>query len=89
MRVVNSNAYALSILMYFFTAVFSQSMNEIRRLPCQFIDERVEVVEEVILGKKMNLTETKFHHRDAVLQFGQPGGSPLQEDLITFLVSGE
>lgn len=87
-RNVSSYAYALNFNLIF-TDVISQSIHEVRWLPCNFSDEHVEIVEEVVLGKKMNVTETKFQHRDAVLQFGQPGDSPVHAELITFLVTGE
>lgn len=51
-------------------------------LPCQFIDEHFEINEE---GHK----ETKHQHRDAGLQFGQTGDSPVHSELITFLITGE
>lgn len=51
-------------------------------LPCQFIDDRFEINED---GHR----ETKHHHRDAGLQFGQVGDSPVHSELITFLITGE
>ncbi|XP_041952243.1 tapasin-related protein-like [Alosa sapidissima] len=60
-----------------FTAIVSQSIHEARWLPCHFIDEYAEIFEKQ--GK------TKF--RDARLQFGQPGDSPVHSELITFLVT--
>lgn len=79
------------ILMFLnsFTVVISQSVHEVRWLPCQFIDERVVIVEELVLGKRTNLKETKYRHRQAVLQFGIPGDSPVHSQLITFLVTGK
>lgn len=35
-----------------------------------------------------NHSETKFNPRDAVLQFGQVGDSPVQPQTITFVVTG-
>ncbi|XP_076138176.1 tapasin-related protein [Alosa pseudoharengus] len=65
----------------FFTAVVSsQSVHEVPWLPCQFVDEYFVTNEE---GHK----ETKYHHRDAGLQFGQLGDSLVHSDLITFLVT--
>lgn len=76
------------MLFNLFTAVISQSIREVRWLPCQFIDERVVIVEELVLGKKTNLSETKYRNRHAVLQFGMPGDSPVDSKSITFLVTG-
>ncbi|KAL2096456.1 hypothetical protein ACEWY4_008604 [Coilia grayii] len=56
-------------------------MREVSWLPCQFIDEHFEINEE---GHR----ETKYEHRNAGLQFGQPGDSPVHSDVITFLVTG-
>lgn len=67
--------------MLFFTAVVSsQSIHEVPWLPCQFVDEYFVANEE---GHR----ETKYHHRDAGLQFGQLGDSLVHSELITFLVT--
>ncbi|XP_076129146.1 tapasin-related protein-like isoform X1 [Alosa pseudoharengus] len=69
------------------TAVISQPIHEVRWLPCEFIDEHVVIVEELVQGKKMNVSEPKYQLRDAGLQFGKPGDSPVHSELITFLVT--
>ncbi|XP_076129148.1 tapasin-related protein-like [Alosa pseudoharengus] len=74
----------LSVLL---TAVISQSIHKPRWLPCLFVDEHVEIVEEEVLGKKMNISEPTYRHRDAGLQFGKPGDSPVHSEFITFLVT--
>lgn len=51
-------------------------------LPCQFIDDHFEINAE---GHR----ETKHEHRDAGLQFGQAGDSPVHSQLITFLITGK
>lgn len=50
-------------------------------LPCQFIDEHVYVNEK-------NETQTDTIHREAMMQFGQKGDTPLNSRSITFLVTG-
>ena len=70
------------VYLIFTAAVSSQSIHEVPWLPCQFIDEHVELNEE---GHR----ETKYIHRDAGLQFGQLGDSLVHSELITFLVTGE
>ncbi|XP_062406816.1 tapasin-related protein-like isoform X2 [Sardina pilchardus] len=76
-----------ALLSVVLTAVLSQSKHEVRWLPCEFIDEHVVIVEELVLGKKMNISETKYQHRNAGLQFGNPGDRPVRSDLITFLAT--
>ncbi|XP_062406630.1 tapasin-related protein-like [Sardina pilchardus] len=71
----------------FFTAAVSQSIDDVRWLPCRFRDEQVHIVEEIVLGKPMRVNETRYQLRDAVLQFGQPGDSPVHSEIITFLVT--
>ncbi|XP_062408064.1 tapasin-related protein [Sardina pilchardus] len=64
-----------------FTAVDSQSIHDqVPWLPCQFVDEYFVTNEE---GHR----ETKYHHRDAGLQFGQLGDSLVHSELVTFLVT--
>ncbi|KAF7653787.1 hypothetical protein LDENG_00078550 [Lucifuga dentata] len=64
------------ISLYIYAGVFC--VRQMSWLPCQFIDEYV------ILNKD-SFSET---HRDAVLQFGQTGDSPVNPYVITFLVIG-
>lgn len=52
---------------------------DVQWLPCQFVDEKVHVNEE-------GHTETQYVHREAVIQFGNVGDSPLYPT-ITFLVT--
>ncbi|XP_065137226.1 tapasin-related protein-like isoform X2 [Paramisgurnus dabryanus] len=52
---------------------------DVHWLPCQFVDEKVHVNEE-------GHTETQYIHREAVIQFGNVGDSPLYPT-ITFLVT--
>ncbi|XP_051535942.1 tapasin-related protein-like [Myxocyprinus asiaticus] len=47
--------------------------------PCEFVDEKVYV-------NKNNHTETQYIHKEAVIQFGNAGDSPLYP-AITFLVT--
>ncbi|KAG7275103.1 hypothetical protein CRUP_009463 [Coryphaenoides rupestris] len=49
-------------------------------LACKFIDEHIFVNAD-------NHNETKFNPRDAVLQFGQVGDSPVKPQTITFVVT--
>ncbi|XP_062872821.1 tapasin [Trichomycterus rosablanca] len=58
----------------------SQSEHDVRWLPCQFRDETRQINVE-------GVNETKFHFRNAVLQFGNPGDHPVHNDAITFLVT--
>lgn len=58
----------------------SQSLRDVQWLPCQFVDEKVQINEE-------GHTETKYIHRESVLQFGKDGDSALHP-AITFLVTG-
>lgn len=51
-------------------------------LPCQFIDEHVFLNNE-------GHTETDLIHREAMLQFGQKGDAPVNQNAITFLVTGK
>lgn len=59
----------------------SKSVHDLQWLPCQFVDEKVHINEE-------GHTETKYIHREAVLQFGNVGDSPLHPT-ITFLITGK
>lgn len=47
------------------------------------------MVEEEFMGEKRKVNETKYKFRDAGLQFGLSGDSPVHPELITFLVTGE
>ncbi|ROK28211.1 Tapasin-related protein [Anabarilius grahami] len=58
----------------------SKSVHDLQWLPCQFVDEKVHINEE-------GHTETKYIHREAVIQFGNVGDSPLHPT-ITFLITG-
>ncbi|XP_051963174.1 tapasin-related protein-like [Xyrauchen texanus] len=57
----------------------SQSVHNIQWLPCQFVDEKVQVNNE-------GHPETQYIHREALLQFGNAGDSALYPT-ITFLVT--
>lgn len=58
----------------------TQSAYDVQWLPCQFQDETVQINDE-------GIKEVKFHHRNAGLQFGNSGDSPINPDAITFLVT--
>ncbi|XP_051966787.1 tapasin-related protein-like [Xyrauchen texanus] len=57
----------------------SESVRNVEWLPCQFVDEKVHINEE-------GHAETQYIHREAVIQFGNAGDSPLYPT-ITFLVT--
>ncbi|XP_060799943.1 tapasin isoform X2 [Neoarius graeffei] len=58
----------------------TQSHYDIRWLPCQFQDDRAQINDE-------GIKEIKFHPRNAGLQFGNSGDSPINPNAITFLVT--
>ncbi|XP_036393228.1 tapasin-related protein [Megalops cyprinoides] len=62
-------------------ALGSQSLQDLRWLGC-------ELIEDQILTDASGQPETRHHHLPAMLQFGQPGDSPIEPDTITFLVTG-
>ncbi|XP_072548126.1 tapasin-related protein [Salminus brasiliensis] len=57
----------------------SQSLQNVQWLPCQFVDESTHINAE---GHK----ETQYHNRNGALQFGFSGDSPINPDVVTFLV---
>ncbi|XP_056613059.1 tapasin-related protein-like [Triplophysa dalaica] len=57
----------------------SQSVADLQWLPCQFVDEKVQMNEEGHI-------ETQYIHREAVIQFGNDGEGPLYPT-ITFLIT--
>ncbi|XP_007246004.2 tapasin-related protein [Astyanax mexicanus] len=57
----------------------SQSLRDVQWLPCPFVDESISLNEE---GHR----ETKYHHKNGVLQFGVLGDRPINPDVVTFLV---
>ncbi|CAJ1066045.1 tapasin-related protein [Xyrichtys novacula] len=71
----------LKILVYLHLLFGVLCVHQVSWLPCPFIDEYV-------FQNKEGHTETKLIHREALLQFGQKGDSPLNPQLITFLVTG-
>ncbi|XP_067306768.1 tapasin-related protein-like [Pseudorasbora parva] len=58
----------------------SKSVYDSQWLPCQFVDEKLNINEEGHI-------ETNYIHREAVVQFGNVGDSPLHPT-ITFLITG-
>ncbi|XP_053177590.1 tapasin [Scomber japonicus] len=71
----------LKILIYSCLCAGVQSVHQFSWLPCQFIDEHV-------FRNIENHTETQWLHRNAMLQFGKKGDTPVNPDAITFLVTG-
>ncbi|XP_029302437.1 tapasin-like [Cottoperca gobio] len=71
----------LKILGYLYLCAVVQCVHQVSWLPCQFIDEHVFVNEE-------GHTETELLHREAMLQFGRLGDSPVNPHATTFLVTG-
>ncbi|TSN39326.1 Tapasin-related protein [Bagarius yarrelli] len=57
----------------------TKTLHDVRWLPCQFRDETVQINNE---GHK----DIKFYHRNAGLQFGNARNSPVDPNVITFLV---
>ncbi|XP_073318560.1 tapasin-related protein [Pagrus major] len=74
-------ALILKILMYSCLCAAVQCVPQMSWLPCQFIDEHVFLNNE-------GHTETELIHREAMLQFGQKGDTPVNPNAITFLVTG-
>ncbi|XP_042269843.1 tapasin-related protein [Thunnus maccoyii] len=71
----------LKILIYLYLCAGVQCVDQVSWLPCQFTDEHVSVNNE-------GHTETQNLHREAMLQFGQKGDTPINPHAITFLVTG-
>ncbi|XP_023117138.2 tapasin-like [Amphiprion ocellaris] len=74
-------ALILKIFIYFYLSAGVQGVHQIAGLSCQFIDEHVTVNNE-------SHVETQLIYREAMLQFGQTGDSPVNPRAITFLVTG-
>ncbi|XP_023117139.2 tapasin-related protein [Amphiprion ocellaris] len=74
-------AFILKILIYFYLSAGVQGVHQIAWLSCQFIDEHVTVNNE-------SHVDTQLIYREAMLQFGQTGDSPVNPRAITFLVTG-
>ncbi|KAG7218406.1 hypothetical protein INR49_020405 [Caranx melampygus] len=72
----------LGVLCYLLLGVLS--VHQLSWLPCQFIDEHVTFK---IVDNERHY-ETQRIHREATLQFGQRGDSPVNPQAITFLVTG-
>lgn len=62
-------------------------------MPCTFTDENVVIgLERVGMNTGVQNTETvqtELIHREAMLQFGQKGDTPVNPHAITFLVTGK
>ncbi|XP_031587579.1 tapasin [Oreochromis aureus] len=70
----------LKILIYLYLSAGVWSIQN-QWLPCQFTDEHVFTNNE-------GHTETRLIHREAMLQFGQKGDAPVNQNAITFLITG-
>ncbi|CAL8350333.1 unnamed protein product [Lota lota] len=78
-RLTNMGVFVkLFICMYLFGVVHSEK--QVSWLACKFIDEHVFVNAE-------SHRETEFHPRDAMLQFGQAGDTPVNPHTITFMIT--
>lgn len=71
----------LKILIYLYLSAGVQCVHQISWLPCEFTDENVFLNSE-------GHYETQLMHREAMLQFGQKGDTPVNPHAITFLVTG-
>ncbi|KAF1393670.1 hypothetical protein PFLUV_G00018440 [Perca fluviatilis] len=71
----------LKIYSYLYLYAAVQCVHQVSWLPCQFIDEHVFLNNE-------GHTETQLIHREAMLQFGQKGDTPVNPHAITFLIAG-
>lgn len=70
---------------YWFIVDFSPGVycvHQIQWLPCQFTDEHVSLNAE-------GHVETQLIHRQAMVQFGQKGDTPVNPQAITFLITGK
>ncbi|KAM4627734.1 tapasin-related protein [Polymixia lowei] len=70
----------LKILIYLYLCTGLQCAQQISWLPCVFTDEHVSLNAE-------NHIETQFYPRQAGLQFGQTGDTPVNPHIMTFLVT--
>ncbi|XP_031733656.1 tapasin-related protein-like [Anarrhichthys ocellatus] len=70
----------LKILSYLCLCAGVQCVHQVSWLPCKFTDEQVFMND--------GLTETQHIHREAMLQFGQAGDTPVNPHAITFLITG-
>ncbi|XP_075956341.1 tapasin-like [Anarhichas minor] len=70
----------LKILSYLCLCAGVQCVHQVSWLPCKFTDEHVFMND--------GLTETQHIHREAMLQFGQAGDTPVNPHAITFLITG-
>uniref|UniRef100_A0A8C6T712 Ig-like domain-containing protein n=1 Tax=Neogobius melanostomus TaxID=47308 RepID=A0A8C6T712_9GOBI len=73
-------AARLKILVYVCLSTGVLWAYQIPWLPCNFIDEAVFYNSE-------GLVETKHSNREAMLQFGQKGDSPINPNAVTFLIT--
>ncbi|XP_064158158.1 tapasin-related protein [Anguilla rostrata] len=71
----------LSFIVLLSTFIYSVLLQEVSWLPCELVEEQVQMD---VNGHM----ETQYRHRNAVLQFGQPGDHAMNPDSITFFVSG-
>lgn len=69
-----------NILGYLYIFAGVQCVHQVPWLPCEFTDENVSVNRE-------GHTETQLLHREAILQFGQKGDTPVNPHAVTFLVT--
>ncbi|XP_008424375.1 tapasin-related protein [Poecilia reticulata] len=71
----------LEFFLCYFIATGVHCVHQIQWLPCQFTDEHVSLNNE-------GHVETQLIHRQAMLQFGQKGDTPVNPHAITFLITG-
>lgn len=71
----------LKILSYLYLCAGVQCVQQVSWLPCQFIDDHVVVNSE-------GHVDTQHIHREAMLQFGKIGDTPVNPHAITFLITG-
>nr|XP_046244423.1 tapasin-related protein [Scatophagus argus] len=74
-------ALILKMLIYLHLCAGVQCVHQMSWLPCQFTDERVFLNAD-------GHYETELIHREAMLQFGQKGDTPVNPHSVTFLVTG-
>ncbi|KAJ8369259.1 hypothetical protein SKAU_G00092870 [Synaphobranchus kaupii] len=70
-----------SFIVLLITLIYSVLPQEVSWLPCEFVEEQVQTDSD-------GHAESRYRHRNAVLQFGQPGDRPVNPDSITFFVTG-
>ncbi|KAJ8372781.1 hypothetical protein AAFF_G00277240 [Aldrovandia affinis] len=75
--------YIVLLCALFYSAVLeTRCLQEVEWLPCDLVEEQSEV-------DSNGHTETRYHHRNALLQFGQPGDRAVDPNSITFVVKGK